>query len=285
MVVHMRILLTFLFCFNVASLAMGKPYLIDRVEAVIYGTEATEIVTKSDFERVALDGTKKSRDDIILERLMFQDALRYHIMIDEKTIDEYVEKMQKQYNATLDDIKATFRRSGYTYEEGRRQLGIMQATNQILDYKIRSKLMIPEAQVVDYYEKHPQYRPAVYRFERAFIPDSEGDKKTIERKFETFQKTGRGIILSWRALPEIAETDLDVSLQFLTKLKVNEFSSFRRVQGGHDIFCLKEKQAEELVPLEERYRYIVDQLRQPKFESLLANYKKNLLEDPPIVYL
>src|SRR5579859_2337316 len=65
-----------------------KIYTLDRIEAVIFGAETTEIVTLSDINRAGFDGRAKNKEDVILERLMFQDALKHRIMIDEKTIDE-----------------------------------------------------------------------------------------------------------------------------------------------------------------------------------------------------
>ncbi|MBN1549397.1 peptidyl-prolyl cis-trans isomerase [Candidatus Babeliales bacterium] len=260
--------------------------LIDRIEAVVHGTEATELVTKADIERPSLSGAPRSKDEVLLERLMFQDALKYRVMVDEKSIDEYIEKIKKQNNATQDDIKQMFHDAGYTYEEGRRHLGIMQASAQISDYKVRSKILVTEQQVKEYYDEHPKYYPAVYRFERAMIPAKEGDEKEIQKKLDKYAKTHKGIVLVWRTLPDVAESELDENLHFLKKLKQDELSKPRALKdGGFDVFRLRWKKESEIIPFDERYREISEILRKPQYEELLSAYKKELWDNASIIYL
>jgi hypothetical protein len=261
-----------------------KIYTLDRIEAVIFGAETTEIVTLSDINRAGFDGRAKNKEDVILERLMFQDALKHRIMIDEKTIDEYIDKMRKSFNATMDDIKVMFEQAGYTFEEGRRQLGIMYGSNQMVDFKVRSRLIIPEKDVQAFYDDNPVVRPASFIIERAFIPAHASTKEDIQNKVDRYLQTGKGINIQWYQLPEITESDLAESRRFITKLPVGEISELIETQDGFDLYRVKNKREPVLVPLEDRYREIVEILRKPKFDELVEDYKTNLLRNGSIIY-
>jgi len=260
-------------------------YPIDRIEAVVFGTEATDIVTLSDVMRIGFDGKFHTKEDVIAERLIFQDALHYRITMNEEAVDEYMAKVAKSMGGTLDDIRIMFAQAGYTYEEGRRQFAIMYANNQLIDHKIRSRLIVPEHVVLEYYEANPIVKPASYMLERAFIPATPATHDQVKQDIEQFVKTGKGMIVTWYQLPEISQDDLAQDKQYLTKLKEGEIGAPQEINGGFEIFHLRSKVAAHPVPLEQRYRDIVEMLRRPKFDELLEEYKKELLSSASILYL
>lgn len=263
----------------------ANAYALDRIEAVIFGSEVTDLVTLSDIQRVGFDGKFHTKDDVITERLMFQDALKYRITMDEKAVDEYMLKVAKNMGGTIDDIKDMFLQSGYTYEEGRRQFAIMYANSQLIDHKIRSRLVVPERLVVEYYEAHPVITQASYMLERAFVPATPQALDEVRKKIDTFVKTGKGLVVTWYALPEISQEDLADDKKFIMQLKGGEVSTPLEVKGGFELFRLKSKKSAHVVPIEERYRDIVELLRRPKFEEMLTDYKKELLGAASILYV
>lgn len=260
-------------------------YLIDTIEAVVFGSEVTDIVTLSDIQRIGFDGQYHTKDDVIAQRVMFQDALKSRIAMDEKAVDEYIAKISKSTGSSIDDIKAMFSQAGYTYEEGRRQFAIMYANNQLIDFKIRSRLVVPERLVVEYYEAHPVVRPATFVLDRAFVPTSPQTHDEVKKRIAQFRKTGKGLVVMWHQLPEITYDDLAENKQFIADLSLGEVSEPQEVEGGFELFRMKSKKPEQKVSLEERYREISEQIRRPKYEEMLADYKKELLKDASILYL
>ena len=260
-------------------------YIIDRVEAVIFGSEVTDLVTLSNIQRIGFDGQYHNKDDVIASRLMFHDAMRYRITMDEAAVEEYMKKVAKNTGSSLNDIKAMFSEAGYTYEEGRREFAIMFANNQMVDHKIRSRLIIPEQLVVEYYEANPIITQASYILERGFVPTVPQNQEEIQKKVDTFIKTGKGLDVSWYQLPEVSQEDIAEDKQFIVSLKKGEISKPIQIRGGFEIFRLKEKKPAHVVPLDDRYREIVEILRRPKFEEMLADYKKELLGASSILYL
>ena len=79
--------------------------------------------------------------------------------------------VQREHNLTIDQVKDMFASSGYTFEEGKQQLNILQSVNQMLDFKIRSHLIVPEREITKYYQAHKdEVRiPAQYCLERALF--------------------------------------------------------------------------------------------------------------------
>jgi hypothetical protein len=262
-----------------------QAYIIDRVEAVIFGSEVTDIVTLSDIQRIGFDGKYHAKEEVIADRVMFQDALKYRIAMDEKAVDEYMVKVSKNLGGTLDDIKAMFTQSGYTYEEGRRQFAMMYANNQLIDHKIRSRLIVPERVVIEYYEANPIITQASYLLERGFVPATSQNSDEVRKKIDTFTATGRGLMVTWYQLPEVSQEDIAEDKKFILGLKEGQISAPIEIKGGFELFRLKTKKPAHVVPLEERYREIIDLLRRPKFEEMLAEYKKELLNSASILYL
>lgn len=267
---------------GLAGSLVGQPvdsgrFVIDRIESVVFGSQATDIITLSDTERLGFDGKYRTFDDIFMERLMFQDALKYRVMVDDKTIDSYISKIARNNSMSVDDITKMFVQAGYSLQEGRRQLGIMYGVNELLEYKIKSQLVVPEKDVVAYHEAHPLFKPASYVLEHAVVAVTSGRDKEVEKKIMQYIKTGKGMVVGWSVLPELAETEIADDKKFVTHLSIGQIASPVRIENGFELFRLKGKKAAYKVPLAERYREIAEQLRAPLFEKRLEEYKKELL--------
>ena len=74
-------------CFSLFS--TQERILLDEVAAVVKWEE-TAVFAKSDVERNNLFGQKTDLKEMIHSELVFQDALRHKITIDEEIIDKYL---------------------------------------------------------------------------------------------------------------------------------------------------------------------------------------------------
>lgn len=261
-----------------------KLFTIDRIEAVIYGPEVTEIVTKSDVMR-SLDGRPQTLDDVIFQRLMVQDALKMRIMTDESAVDDYILKVAKSFGGTLEDINQMFESAGFTPIEGRRRFAELYAIQQLREYKILSRVFVPEKEVAAYYEANPIVKAASYVVERAVVQATAPRLEETRKKIDTYIKTGKGMLIGWTQLPEILESDLAEDKQFITKLEIGQIAEPIDFPGGFELFRLKAKTTAHVEPLEDRYREIVEILRRPKAEQLFEEYKRDLWANASILYL
>ena len=281
--------LFFLCSFFIVYNLSAERFMIDKIESVIYGPEETSIVTSSDLARIGLDGQRRTKDKLVFELLVYQDAKKYNI-VDEKLVDRYIEAIQAQHNLSLDDLKKMFYEYGYTYEEGREQLAMFNTINQLLDFKVRSKVIIPEKEVKAYFDAHPKHQEESYHLQRIFMPIEVGvgaaEQESIKKDIAQKAKIGQNIAGAEYANPFwIENPDLSPDKkQFIPKLNIGESSTPQYYDGGFELFTLLDRKEKKLIPFEQRYREIVDTLRAPLFEKLFDDYKKSLYQNSVIVH-
>lgn len=265
----------------------ANAYLIDQIEAVVFAPEGTKVITQSELARPGLDGRNRTLDDLILERLLLLDALKFKMIPDDETIDKYLANIQRENNLTLDGLKKIFKAAGYSYEEGREQFGMMSIVNQLLDFKIRSRLIVPEKEVIAYYKANPELIEATYFIERAVVPYTFG--KTHEQQqeeIELFINHGIGLLnIDWQAPYWMAQSEFAHDKMFIVTLLPGQISAPQAIADGFELFRVKEAKPEHERPLEDRYREIVEVLRKPKYEQLMEEYKKQLFENAAILNL
>lgn len=285
----MKVSIKIFACMLLLGFACSYPkdrYLVDTIRVVIFGEEETDIITESDLKRPSLEGAMRSKDDIILERLIYLDAKKFKVLPDEEAINRHLQAVQREHNLTLDQLKQIFKNAGYTYEEGRQQFAIMTTINSMLDLKIRSRLIVPERDITKYYNEHPERQEASYFIEKAFVPfSSQESKQSLKKKLTAFAKhEGPYTEISWSEPFWINDSDLADDKKFIALLSVDQISMPQETDGGFELLRLKEKRDERLKPLEERYQEISSVLRQPRYEQLFNEYKKELFDNASIVY-
>ena len=264
----------------------SKLILLDQIEVVVYGQEDVEIITKSDIDRPSLGGGFRSKEDIVFEKEVLLDAKKHHIPQDEEAIDAYLAQMQREHNLSEAELEEIFTSAGYTIEEGREQLQIMQAINTMLDVKIRSNLIVPRKDVEEYYKNNPTIIEATYTLERAFVAQSKKLSHNVQYKvLKKYAQTGKGVSgIVWGDPFIISHSDVAESKQFIYSMELGQISLPEEVYGGFELFKLVEKTPETVKSLEESYRDIVDILRRPKYEELMEKYRQCLLKSASVVY-
>jgi hypothetical protein len=187
-----------------------------------------------------------------------------------------------------EQLEYLFANSGYSYEEAREQLRILYAVNAIIDFKIRSRLIVPEQDVVAYYKSHPVKLQPMYQIQRTVVPVplDEAQQATFKKDVDQWCQTGKGdIVPVWDDPFWIEKGDIAESKKFITTMYIGACAVSSESDEGIELFKLADKKEEREQSIEERYREITDILRRPKYEELLTDYKKQLRESASIVYL
>jgi len=266
--------------------------LLDQIEAVVYGQEDVEIITKSDIDRPSLGGGFRTKEEIIFEKEVYLDAQKHKIPQDDEAVDAYLAQVQREHNLSEKDVEMIFTSAGYTVEEGREQLKVMQVVSTMLDVKIRSNLIVSRKDVEQYYNEHPEIIEATYTLERMFVPQSkkmsaDAQYKFLVKSIALAAKKKTELIVDggeWGDSFTLNHSDIAPSKQFIYTMKIGAISSPERVQGGFELFRLVAKTDEHIKSLEESYREIVDILRRPKYEELMENYRQFLQDHSSVVY-
>jgi hypothetical protein len=261
-------------------------FLLDQIEVVISDLDGAQIITKSDLDKPSLGGGDRSKDDLVFERLVLLDAKKHKIPQDEEAVDAYLNQIQREHNLTNEELESIFTSSGYTVEEGREQLQIMQTINTMLDVKIRSNLIVPRRDVEAYYNEHPEVIEATYTLERALVPFSKkmkkNEQKTALERFARNEVEVRGV--SWSEPFTVNHSEVSESKNFIYTMEIGQISLPQELAGGFELFKLVDKTPEFRKTLEESYRDIVDILRRPKYEELMSKYHDLLFNNASIVY-
>ncbi len=261
-------------------------FLVDAIQAVVFGGEEPEIITYSDVVRPSLSGEARSLEELIFERQVAAQAKELKIMEDEDAVDKYLAMVQKQNNMTPEDIRNVFSSAGMSYEEGREELKRMQMVNTMIDFKIRTQVVVPRKEVEHYYEENPIITEAKVTAQRGFIPYAE-DKRELQKKALAYMaQTGKEMRgMQWNKPVELSESEVADDKAFLFALKKGEISPAKDVRIGFEVFRAVDVSPSVQPSLEERYKEIADTLRKPIFEELLEKYKKGLMDASSVLYL
>jgi hypothetical protein len=261
-------------------------FLIDTLKAVVYGQERTDLVTLSDVSRPSLDGSHQTLDDLVVAKLISQDAIRYKMEPNDEAVTRRLEEVQRENNLSLDDLKSIFSAAGYTFEEGREQFKIMTSIGTMIDFRIRSRLIVPEKDIEDYYQAHPLVEEASFQVQRDLVTPPNGmDHGTFMQELQGLIKTGKSTLdIDWGDAFWINKSEIAQDKQFLTTMEVGSIAMGSESAAGIELFKLINKKEEHLLSLEERYNEISDFLKRPKYDELFEQYKKDLFTSAAVVY-
>ena len=260
---------------------------INKMVAVIYGVDGVEVITKSDCERGTLGQGQMTPKDVVIERLMYQDSKKLKIEIDDDAVNQYLARIQEQHGISAEDLEGIFRQAGHTIEGGREHFRRVQAIQALLDYKIKSKIIVPKEEVEKYYKENPVEEKKFCIVQRGVTAIS--GKKSIGEQKEIIEKTIKQKKLlkdvKWGDPFRIEVDTVAESMLFLFDEKEGFISSPQEIDGSFELFRIKKKQEKRTKPLDERYSEILDRLRVPLYKKLLAEYESELLKNASISIL
>ena len=127
------------------------------------------VLTRLDIERPSIDGRRRTVEELVMDQLMNSEAIYfYRMVVPEDAVDKYINSIKEQHHLSDEQLRGMFKEVGYTYEEGRQQLAMGQAIDSLLNFKIRSRLIVLEKDVRAYYDAHPAYEEASYRIKKNY---------------------------------------------------------------------------------------------------------------------
>lgn len=259
---------------------------IDKVVVIVDGPERRYLICQSELDRVGIDGRLQTVQDAIIEELLFQDAIKHKIPIDDYA-DRYIRSIKKNHNIDDTEVDKIFEGAGLTPEEGRLKLQKMGANATMIDLKVKARITIALADVEKEYAKNPKYEEAHYQVEVAFVPFFARDlaKQQEQYSFLMDQIDHNELDVQWGAPLWINENDLAEDKKFITHMKTGSISHPQKVANGYEIYRLKDKKDRRLLTLDERYREIVDYLREPKFKEVFDEYVNELYKTASLIFV
>lgn len=261
-------------------------YPIDTIIAVIPNSEGNKVITQSELDRPAIDGTMRSKKDLIRNARLYNKAKEYGMIPSESDIDDHLNTIKRENKMTHDDVVKLFDSAGYTFAEGREQLGEMSATSTLVNVKVHSRLLIPERDIRAYYHENPIYLEPEYQIQRGLIPFDTNIMKDEQREqIEAMLRSGKKISnVEWLDPFWIDVAVIDQDKMFIIEMKPGEVRLIEEVDN-FELFKLVNAHERRLKPFEERYTEIADILRRPRYERLFAEFEQQLEAQMPVIDL
>jgi hypothetical protein len=271
--------------------------LVNQIAVLIYtnvpsqsGSDSKEfekapdvVLTQLDVERRSIDGRKRTVEELVMDQLMYCEAIYfYRMVVPEDAVDKYINSIKEQHHLSDDQLRMMFKEVGYTYEEGRHQLAMGQAIDSLLNFKIRSRLVVLEKDVRDYYDAHPAYEEASYKIKKGFIPEGIFTEEELKNCTDEMMKNPA---IQWSTSYWLLEDEItDERKEMLRGMAQGSYSPVETATGGYEIIRLLNVKPRALKSFEDRYREISSILQEPHYYQLLDELKKELLEKYEVVY-
>jgi peptidyl-prolyl cis-trans isomerase SurA len=165
--------LIFLFSLSFLLIAQTSPLranIIDSCVAVVN----EDVITLSEvneagkpiFQRIAeqappeqlAEALKEARasviDKLIEKRLLVQQAKLLNISVSDADVDQALARILARNNTSKEQFKAELARLGMKEEQYRENLRDQILGSKLINYEVRSKVIIPEETIIDYYDQH-----------------------------------------------------------------------------------------------------------------------------------
>ncbi len=157
--------------FGAGSQALAQTQLLDQVIAVVND----EAITQSELDSILrpiyedykqrYSGDKLFRElneartkllnQLIEDRLVYQEAKEKKIEVDAAQIDKQMETFQKKF-PTLETMETALNAQGVTLHGLRERLEKQEMVRQLHEQEIRAKIIISPSEIEKYFEEHPE---------------------------------------------------------------------------------------------------------------------------------
>lgn len=261
-------------------------FLIDRILCTVSLGQDVEVITQSDLDRLSLDGASRTLEQLKFERAMYLEAKKMGMVPDDQALQQGRAQLEKENGLSRAQFDQLFLEIGYTAKEGMEELRHMQAINAILDFKVRSQLMVPRSEIEKFYQENPEMVSASYELEQALIPFSSTKSKQEQQALVDAYIAGtyRSKKVKWSPSFSIEHDDVAQGMRFVYALPEGGIGSVE-TEDGFLLLKVVAKHPGRERSLEERYEAIADQLRRPRYQQLMDEYKKELFAVVNVVEL
>jgi len=228
-----------------AALQSWSTEIVDRIVAVVNN----DIVTLREldlkilpFEEKILNmqyPAKKEREmlnkvraemlnQLVDEKLTDQEIKRYRIEVSEKEIDAAVERIQKMNYFTDEEMQAALANEGLTMEAYREGIKTQMLRANLVNYRIKSKIVITDEDVKTYYNEHI----------KEYAGETKYHLRNIIMKISTYADDAEKMAV--KAKMEMVLDKLKAGEAFVTMAAIYSESSLAQKGGDLGLFRLED---------------------------------------------
>jgi peptidyl-prolyl cis-trans isomerase SurA len=116
------------------------------------GVPVEELMQKN--EAMYREARQKILELLIDEKIAQAKIKELRIQVSDKQVDNFLEKMKRDNQWTQEDLVAGLEKEGLSYEKYRERIRRDIERSQLIEYEVRSKIIIRDEAIQKYYEEH-----------------------------------------------------------------------------------------------------------------------------------
>lgn len=93
-------------------------------------------------------------DKLIEKKLMIQEAKKLQIQVSDQDVDNAVQRILTNNKTTMDQFRKELLSMGMSEKQYREELRDQILSSKLINYEVRTKVVIPEEKILDYYDTH-----------------------------------------------------------------------------------------------------------------------------------
>jgi peptidyl-prolyl cis-trans isomerase SurA len=127
---------------------------------------------------------------LVDEKLTDQEIKRYDIQVDEAEIDSTIERIKAANTFTDEDLRRFLEQDQMTMEQYRENIKEQVLRTRLVNYQVKSKIVITEEEIRAYYDSHPEVYGGTLRYHLRNIlmrvPEfaTDAEKQTIREQMQ-----------------------------------------------------------------------------------------------------
>ena len=314
----------FLFCALVSlifSLTNAAAQIVDRSVAIVNNdtitlSEVNELGA-SFFKKVTEDSSPERLsealyrarltviDKLIEKKLMVQEAQKLQIQVSDQDVDNAFQRIISNNHTTIEQFRKELVTMGMSEKQYREELRDQILSSRLVNYEVRTKVVIPDDQILDYYDTHFVEQSAGGYYLRQIgclwgrpladgtTPTQDEARKKVQKVYDLAQggKDFKALARTYSDLPN-AEDGGDLGLfqlnelaayihDAVSQLKPGEISPIVAMENGYLFFQVVSTEKGKMIPkapFEEVKDKIKEKLTQQAMEKRFKEWMQSIRE-------
>lgn len=243
-------------------------------------------------------------EKLVEKRLLVQQAKKMNISVSDEEVDQTLAQILKRNNTTMERFKDELAKMGLDEKQYRENLRDQILGSRLINYEVRSKIIIPEEKIIDYYDQHytEQVGAGGYyilqigvTFDKEGMPDDPAAaRKAARKKAERILSLARSgqnfkeLARQYSDLPsavdggDIGVFQADEMASYMrdavTHLKPGEISSIVESPNGYMIFKLLSSQEGQIIT-KVPYESVKEEIRSTLYQQEMRKRYDSWLEE------
>lgn len=258
---------------------------INSIRGVVFYENGADVITQMQLNRPGLDGMTHPLDDLIFRSKIRHEAEKFKMDPDDAAVREHLDAVKQQNNLSDEAFEKLLKQNGFTLEQAEKEFHDIIAENTVIDYKVRSRIIVPRTLVEEYYQANPVMMEEALLLQQAMVPFDPTVTPIDQGKIIEGQLAGgrETYIINWSEPFWVSIADLAQDKKFVATLNPGTACIAGDSPEGFELFKLVEKKEARLLTLDERYNEIVETLKRPKYEELMQTFKEGLAQSAAVL--